>query len=448
MDELVTRGTVAVRLEELRAAGASWAARPVAARLAVVTRFRRLLARRALGVAETVGRPPVDTLGAEIMPLLEAARFLERRAGRLLAARRLGRVGRPLWLAGVEQVVLRAPLGAVLVLGPGNYPLMLPGIQVLQALVAGNAVVFKPGRGGEAAARAFAGLLREAGLPDGVLVVAEPSDEAGVRLVEAGFDLVVLTGSAATGRAVMARAAERLGACVVELSGADPVWVLPGADPGLVADCLAYGLRLNGGGTCIAPRRVLGSRTVLAEVERLLALRAAALAAVEVEARAAGALRELVAAVAARGGRVREWPGATVLADAPHDVDLLARDVFAPWLALVPVEDLEAALAEEGRARFVLGASVFGPAREAASFAARLTAGAVTVNDLIVPTADPRLPFGGARESGFGATRGAEGLLGMTRARTISVRRARSLRVHLRAVDERVLAGMVRVLYG
>ena len=420
----------------------------MAARLGVVARLRRLLAERAVTVAATVARRPADTLAAEVLPLLEAARFLERRAARLLAARRLGRAGRPLWLAGVEQVVLRAPLGTVLIIGPGNYPLMLPGIQALQALVAGNAVVLKPGRGGEAAAASFASLLAEAGLPAGVLVVADGGAAAGAALVEAGFDRIVLTGSAATGRAVMGQAAARLSECVLELSGADAVWVLPGADARLVASCVLYGLRLNRGETCIAPRRVLGTPAALAEIEARLAAGLASLPPVRVEDRAAVALAALADELVGRGARLRQWEAGTLLADAPHDVDLLARDIFAPWVALVPVTDWEAALEEERRARYLLGASVFGPARQAASFATRLEAGAVTVNDLIVPTADPRLPFGGARESGYGTTRGAEGLLAMTRARTISVRRPRGLRPHLRVIDEGQMAMLIGLLHG
>jgi hypothetical protein len=82
--------------------------------------------------------------------------------------------------------------------------------------------------------------------------------------------------------------------------------------------------------------------------------------------------------------------------------------------------------------------------------AARVNAGSVVINDVIVPTADPRLPFGGRGESGFGVTRGAEGLLEMTVVKTISVRRG-WFRPHLappRESDARRFAGMIRLLHG
>jgi phytoene desaturase len=91
-------------------------------------------------------------------------------------------------------------------------------------------------------------------------------------------------------------------------------------------------------------------------------------------------------------------------------------------LALVPVDDETDALALAGRCPYALGASVFGPPRPARDLAARVRAGVVQVNDLIVPTADPRLPFGGGRDSGFGRTRGAEGLIEMTTAKVITTR--------------------------
>src|SRR5690606_31250904 len=88
---------------------------------------------------------------------------------------------------------------------------------------------------------------------------------------DAGVDKVVLTGSAATGRRIAVMAAERLVPSTMELSGNDAVFVLPGADPELVARALAFGLRFNGSETCIAPRRVFVPRAAAEALERALA---------------------------------------------------------------------------------------------------------------------------------------------------------------------------------
>ena len=100
-------------------------------------------------------RPPAETLAAEILPLLECCRFLEREAKRVLRAeRRTCRV--PLWLRGTVVDVVREPFGTVLVVAPGNYGLMLAGVQALHALAAGNAVVVKPAPGNGSVLERFA----------------------------------------------------------------------------------------------------------------------------------------------------------------------------------------------------------------------------------------------------------------------------------------------------
>ena len=452
MNHLVTptpQLDAASHLQVAREAAATWAATPLPARLAVIRRARRLAARRATALAATVRRPVADTLVAEVLPLLEAARFLERRAPRLLAPRRL-RTGRPLWLFGVDASIRREPLGAILILGPGNYPLFLPGAQALQALAAGNAVCLKPAPEGAAAAAAFAALLAEAGLPPNTLQILPVG--GGPAAVAAGYDRIVLTGSAETGAAVLAAAAPSLTPATMELSGSDPVFVLPGADLDLVAACLAYGLRLNGGATCIAPRRVFITRDRAAALESALLARLPAIPDAAVPPAIAGRLQALLTQAAGMGGRVHRTDPArpAILADARMEMPLLQQDVFAPWLALVPVGTMDEALRLDRRSPYALGASIFGPATPAAAFAPRVRAGSVCINDLIAPTADPRLPFGGAARSGFGRTRGAEGLLEFTAPKSISHRRL-PLRPHLApptAADAPRFAALCRWLHG
>ena len=123
--------------------------------------------------------------------------------------------------------------------------------------------------------------------------------------------------------------------------------------------------------------------------------------------------------------------------------------VFGPLATLAPVADEAAAIAAANAGSHALGASVFGPAAAAARCAAALRAGCVTVNDLIAPTADPRVAFGGGGASGFGVTRGAEGLLEMTRPQAIIARRRPSAR-YFRALPERaapMIAWLLRASY-
>ncbi|PWC76265.1 aldehyde dehydrogenase [Azospirillum sp. TSH64] len=403
-------------------------------------------------------RTATESVSAEILPLAEACRFLEREASRLLAPRRLGRRGRPVWLFGVEAEVRREPVGTVLIVGPSNYPLLLPGVQAIQALAAGNRVLVKPAPGCSAPMILLGTWLEEAGLPPGLYRVLDESAAAVDEAIEEGIDKLVLTGSAGTGRVVAEKLARHLVPSTMELSGNDAVFVLQGADLERVARALAFGLRLNGSATCIAPRRVFVPQGMAAGLEAALLRHAGKIPAVPVSPptgrRLAALARDAVAGGARALGALPEVDSPAmaplILADATPSMALLREEIFAPVLSLVPVRDMEEALTVASGSPYALGASVFGPEAQARELAGRIDAGTVTINDLIVPTADPRLPFGGRHASGWGVTRGAEGLLEMTQVKTVSVRKGR-LRPHFdqpRAGDEALMLAALRLFHG
>lgn len=450
--------TVRAAFVAARAAQPAWAATPVRARLAVLRSFRHTLAEHAEKIAATVPRPVAETLTAQVIPLADAGAFLERQAGRLLQPRRLGRRGRPAWLWGAKAEIHREPFGVVLVLAPSNYPLFIPGTQLLQALAAGNAVVLKPGAGGRPAALMLQRLLLAAGL-DPRLFAVLPEDAAAGRLtVGLRPDFILLTGAAATGRAVLRQAAEAVIPAAAELSGCDAVFVRADADLDRVTAALCFGLRLNDGATCIAPRRVFVHATVFAELEGRLARARAAEPPIPISPAQAEKLTPLLLAATARGAQMLgnhrpedgKLSGPVIVSRAQPTMRLLHEDVFAPVLALVEVADDRAALAAAAQCPYALGASVFSRDEAAARrLAAQVNAGVVTVNDLIAPTADPRAPFGGRGDSGFGVTRGAEGLLALTRPKVVSIRRGRWL-PHLeppRAGDAELFAAALRATH-
>ena len=183
----------------------------------------------------------------------------------------------------------------------------------------------------------------------------------------------------------------------MELSGEDPVLVLADADLDLVVRALRFGTQLNDGNTCIAPRRL-------------------------------------------------------IVVEEAYD-DLLARLSDAPfprpcWSAFLT---MTAAVESANANDFGLGASIFSrDIAKARALAARIKTGFVLINDLIVPTADPRMPFGGVKASGFGSTRGEEGLLEMTFPHVIATRRGRSHR-HFdepAADDAQFFSAYIRAAHG
>ncbi len=431
--------TVTISMGKQYEAQRDWAARSVGERLAVLKRGRHILASRTVDLCNAISpdlpRNSADTRVAEILPLLEACRFLEREAAKVLAPKRLGRKGRPFWLSGVWSEVHRVPYGRVLVIAPSNYPLFLPGVQALQALAAGNSVVWKPGQGGSAVASIFAAVMREAGLPEDLLTVTGESVTDAEQAIAAGVDKVFFTGSAASGRAVLHQLAESLTPCVAELSGCDAVFVLPSADLSRVVKALAFGMRLNGSATCMAPRRIILVGADDQRRKKFVAMLLAALDWVKGVPLSDAVRRELhilLEDAIQRGARVHgeletgQQP--LVITDATPEMLATRTDIFAPVLAMMNARDPEEAIALHEVCPFALTASIFGDEQPSRTLAKRVTAGTITINDLIVPTVDPRVPFGGRRNSGFGVTRGVEGLLEMTAPKAIVIRRGRGTR--------------------
>jgi len=371
-----TTAVVARAMTAARAAQLPWSRTPLVRRLNLIRELRRLIAENgsqlAAASASARQRPALESLTAEVLPLAEACRFMERAAEKILAPRRLGRRGLPLWLAGVRSEIRREPFGVILVIGPGNYPLLLPGVQMIQALTAGNAVLLKPGVGGTSAARAFCELVIRAGFDSQLVVLLPESVSAARAAIAAHPDKVIFTGSAQTGEKILAQLAAELIPATMELSGCDAVIIRADADLDLAVRALVFGLALNNGATCISPRRAFVHQSIVAQLERRL------------------------------------------------------ENIFAPDFSIVAVADDDEAIEGANDCPFALGASIFSrDASVARSLAARINAGIVTINDLIVATADARVPFGGRGRSGFGVTRGAEGLLELTTVKVVTFSRSK-----------------------
>lgn len=427
-------------LQETRKAQWEWANLPLSERVHCVRRFRDILARDAHELircfSHELERTAADSLVAEIIPLAEAARFLERSADELLRVREISRRGRPFWLRKVEIQLRREPLGIVLVIGPSNYPLFLPGVQALQALVAGNAVWIKPGHGARTVASALRAIAVEAGIPPQVIVVLDEDVENARQALRTGVDKVVLTGSGASGISVLREAADQITPAVVELSGCDAVFVRGDADIAKAVRAVVFGLMLNGGATCIAPRRILVHRSVAKRFERGLTDQIKGLPPVRVSSSAASLANRLIQQALLLGAELPlpfEYSSSAafypvLILKALPAMEVMRSDIFAPVLAVMRVDSDDEAIEAAAMCPYALGATVFGEEAASRKFAERVSAGVVVVNDLIVPTADPRVPFGGAHRSGFGKTRGAEGLLEMTHLKAIVVQHGKRLR--------------------
>ncbi|MDX2114254.1 MAG: aldehyde dehydrogenase family protein [Planctomycetota bacterium] len=426
----------------------AWAATTPAERTAWLRAARRALASRLGQFADLISRdvhkPRWEALTGDLLTLLISMRWHEKHAPRILAPRRVPGAG--VFSLGLRAREVRAPLGRVAIIATWNYPVQLLGVQLVQALIAGNDVVVKPSENAPRSQRALLELFAQ-GLPPHTLTWTDAARDAGPALLNSQrFDHIVFTGSTRVGRAVAAVAADRLTPTTLELSGCDSALVLDDADPALAASSIWTAFAMNAGQTCMAPRRALVDRAVMPRFLAALApLAAAAPPRTLISHDAAREAFDLARGAVLAGGRsltgVLEPPqGSTlrpiVIADCPPRAPLVAGEHFGPVLAVIPVAGPAEMLDLHRTCAKHLATSVFTarPGR-AAELAPRLNAGIVTINDALIPAGQPGLGVVGSGESGWGVSRGAAGLLAMTRPLYITTTSTR-LRMPASAGDE------------
>lgn len=384
--------------------------------------------------SEEVGKPNFEAMVADIMPLVASMNWHLRRAKSILKPRRVG--GGGLFGFGHSVERQRLPVGRVLIIATWNYPVQLLGIQLVQAAVAGNAVVVKPS---ERAPRTQAMLLELAiraadGIPSvrGSIEVRAATREEGRRvLAEERFDHVVFTGSTAVGRAIAEVCAPRLIPTTLELSGSDTAFVLADADARAAARAVFMGFTANAGQTCMAPRRALVMREAYAAFcDELARLVAGAKRVTLVDAGAAEAAQRAAEAAISAGGRSiagalepvfgRTMRPVAVL-DCPGDGgpsgDLFMGRHFGPALAVRAVDSLDEAFALHARVGQYLATSIW-TRRPGADLAARVDAcgsSLVHFNSVLLPSAHPGIAIAGTGASGWGGSRGETGLVSLTR---------------------------------
>jgi acyl-CoA reductase-like NAD-dependent aldehyde dehydrogenase len=417
-----------------RNAQASWATVDWPERRRLLDRWRRVLSRDAEAwaalICSEVGKPRLEAMGGDVLSSLDAIRWTVRHAGSALADRRIG----PAWqrLLLMPGCTCRwVPFGVIGMLGTWNYPLFLNAPPIAQALAAGNAGVFKASESAPLCGRKLEESLAEAAIPDGLVSVVQGGPEVGRALVESAIDKVMFTGGIENGRQVLKAAAGRGIPALAELSGFDPAIVLPDAPLDATVRALTWAAFVGCGQTCVAVKRVyvVGDpgpwANALAASARALRVGDPARPGVDlgpmISPRARERLQAMIDEAIARGASPLAggqplgasgsfYPPTVLLADSPRAEDALAG-AFGPVVIVRGVATEADAVRAANRGDFALAASVWSRDRRAAVRLGRqLQAGTVVINDAVTPTAHAGAPFGGAKASGHGRTKGVLGL--------------------------------------
>ena len=330
------------------------------------------------------------------------------------------------------------PIGVVAAVVPWNFPILLAMQKLAPALLAGNTVILKPSPFTPLTTLKIGEILRDV-LPAGVMNVISGDDSLGPRLSShAGIAKISFTGSTATGKRVMAAAAQDLKRVTLELGGNDPSIVMADVDVDGLAEKLFWSAFTNSGQVCIASKRMYVHDAVY---DRLRDALVAIAKKVKVgdgmeDGVAIGPIqnrpqfervKELIADAKAKGhtfalgGEVPDGRGyfvpISIVDNPPEDSRVVREEAFGPVLPLLRFSEIEDVVARANNTEYGLGATVWcADDDQAADIASRLNAGTVWVNEL--QGISPFAAFAGHRHSGLGMANGVHGLLEFTVAKT------------------------------
>ncbi|HEY7926755.1 MAG: NAD-dependent succinate-semialdehyde dehydrogenase [Candidatus Dormibacteria bacterium] len=332
------------------------------------------------------------------------------------------------------------PLGTVLAGMPWNFPLWQVFRFAAPGLCAGNCAVLKHASNVSGCALAIGEVFRDAGFPRGVFeVVLIPNQRVAAVIEDPRITAVTLTGSTAAGRSVAAAAGRSLKPAVLELGGSDAFIVLEDADLDAAASAAAKSRFQNAGQSCISAKRFIVVDAVAAEFEELLVERALAMVvgdpmreSVTMGPLARGDLRDAIerqlreslamGATLRCGGSRPEGRGyyvtPAVVTGCTAEMPAFREETFGPLAAVMRVRSADAALSAANHSDFGLGGNIWTRDEEhGLSLARRMESGGVFINGMT--HSDPRIPFGGIKESGYGRELASFGIREFVNVKTI-----------------------------
>lgn len=379
-------------------------------------------------ISTDTGKPLVDSLMTELISVPLFISHYKKTAHKTL---RPYKVKTPLVFAGSRCHVEYFPMGVIGVISPWNFPFQLAMIPILSALIGGNTVVLKPSEVTPLTGKMIEDLFNELDLPPGTVEVVHGDGTTGAALVGAAVDKVFFTGSVDTGRKVMASAAERGVPVELELGGKDAMIVCEDANLERAAKGAIWGGLINCGQVCTSVERLfvvdavyerflehlkaeieevkLGGPEESAEIGPIIAPSQLEIVEEHIkDAKATGAKVIFGGKRAARKGR---FYLPTIIVDVTPEMKVYREETFGPVIPVVRVKNETEAIELANDHVYGLTGSVWtSDIKRGRLLASQMECGQVNINDVLSSVANPALPFGGVKSSGFGRYHGPEGL--------------------------------------
>jgi acyl-CoA reductase-like NAD-dependent aldehyde dehydrogenase len=441
--EVSEDSTASVRAKAARARGAqpAWAAVPLKKRLDIIRVFRTRIAEMLETLARTltleVGKP-IRQSRNEINGLLGRIDFFIAEAPRVLRDEKVHTDRK----SKLEERISHEALGVIANISAWNYPYFVGGNVFVPALIAGNAVLYKPSEYATLTGLHIAAMLYQAGVPTDVFIPVVGGAAAGAALLRQAVDGVFFTGSYATGAKVGAAAGRRMAKVQLELGGKDPIYVCDDVDVKSAAESIAEGAFYNTGQSCCSVERVYVHEKIhdafvkafVEEVKRFKIgdpLDEATYIGPLTRRQQLDVLRRQVADAKRKGARLLvgggiikskgSWFEPTVFAGVDHRMALMKDESFGPIIGIQQVANDAEAIALMNDTEYGLTAGVYTvDEKRARRILAQVHSGSVYWN--CCDRVSPRLPWSGVGHSGIGVTLGTSGIETFTRPKAWHLR--------------------------
>ena len=431
--------SVESKYERARAAQPAWARTRLKQRLDAIAKFRELVVAQAERLAQVltteVGKP-ISQSRNELKGLLPRIDFFLEETAHTLRTERVTKG------EALEERITHEPLGVIANISAWNYPWFVGGNVFIPALLAGNAVLYKPSEFASLTGAQIARLLYESGIPRDVFIPVIGGGKVGEALLSRPVDGVFFTGSVGTGKRIAEAVRGRMVKLQLELGGKDPIYVTEDVDIAKAAAGIADGAFYNTGQSCCSVERIYVNRksydafveAFVAEVRKFRRgdprddatyigplTRAPQLKVLEAQVKDAV---KKGAKVLVGGKRVKakgNWFEPTVLVDVDHSMAVMRDESFGPIIGIMPAKDDAEAVRLMNDTQYGLTAGVYTRERtRAEKILAKVKSGSVYWN--CCDRVSPKLPWSGVGDSGIGLTLSTYGIETFTRPKAWHLR--------------------------